>query len=310
MSAPPLFARMLDDAALFPPGDAPMERAVPRHRALRQGPSADYVGPFIVAEAWLGDLEAVLAEEAEETAGGAGPMGALEITVTVPRGPAAIGPALQRARRMPRVRVVGVEAAAVPANAAGGGPAGGTDPAAAVRTAAQALTEHLPEGTLGHVEVPRGADPAPAMAALAGAGHRAKFRTGGTTADAFPSEAELAARIAAAVDAEVPFKCTAGLHNAVRHTGADTGFEHHGFLNVLLAADALLRGAHTADAEGVLGERDGKTLAREARTVLADERRSRAVRAAFTGFGTCSVDEPLEDLEALGLSPGTPADDA
>ncbi|MDA2810902.1 hypothetical protein O4J56_09670 [Nocardiopsis sp. RSe5-2] len=306
MSAPPLFARMLDDAALFPPGNAPMERAVPRHRALRQGPSADYVGPFIVADAWLGDLEAVLAEEAGESAGRAGPAEALEITITVPGGPAAVGPALQRARRMPGVRVVGAEAAAVPASA----PAGGADPVAAVRTAAQALTEHLPEGALGYVEVPRGADPAPAMAALAGAGHRAKFRTGGTAADAFPSEAELAARIAAAVDAQVPFKCTAGLHNAVRHTGAGTGFEHHGFLNVLLAADALLRGAHITGAEGVLGERDGKTLAREARTVLADEHRSRAVRAAFTGFGTCSVDEPLEDLEALGLPPGTPADDA
>ncbi|MDA2804030.1 hypothetical protein [Nocardiopsis suaedae] len=294
MSAPPLFTRMLDDAALFPPGNAPMERAVPRHRALRQGPTADYVGPFIVADAWLADLESVLAEE---TAGGAGPAGALEAAVTVPGGAAAVGPALQRARRMPRVRVVGAEAA-------------GGDSAEDVRRTARALTDHLPDGAHGHVEVPRRADPAPAMAALAGAGHRAKFRTGGTTADAFPSEAELAARIAAAVDAGVPFKCTAGLHNAVRHTGAATGFEHHGFLNVLLAADALLRGARAAEAEGVLGERDGKTLAQEARTVLGDERRSRAVRAAFTGFGTCSVDEPLEDLEALGLPPGAPADGA
>ncbi|WP_026123393.1 hypothetical protein [Nocardiopsis chromatogenes] len=301
MSAPPLFARMLDDAALFPPGNAPMGRAVPHHRALRQGPRADYVGPFIVADAWLGDLESALAEEA---AGGAGPTEALEVTVTVPGGPAAIGPALQRARRMPRVRVVGAEAAAVPANAPGG--SAGGDPVAAVRAAARALTEHLPDGALGHVEVPRPADPAPAMAALAAAGHRAKFRTGGTTADAFPSEAGLAARIAAAVGAGVPFKCTAGLHNAVRHTAADTGFEHHGFLNVLLAADALLRGARVGEAGGVLGERDGKTLAREAWAVLGDERRSRAVRAAFTGFGTCSVDEPLEDLEALGLPPGTP----
>ena len=81
------------------------------------------------------------------------------------------------------------------------------------------------------------------------AGLRLKFRTGGLTADAFPSAAELAACIDAALDRETPFKCTAGLHHAVRHTDPETGFEHHGFLNVLLATRVALdggrrRGAH------------------------------------------------------------------
>ncbi|WP_017537872.1 hypothetical protein [Nocardiopsis halophila] len=292
MSAPPLFARMLDDAALFPPGDAPMAEALPRHRALRRGSRADYVGPFIVADAWLGDLEAALAREAERAGTPARTEAPLEVTVTVPGGPAGVGPALQRAGRMPGVRVVGAEVAAAPG-----------EPSAGVLAAAAALTDHLPQGAHGHVEVPRGGDRSPAVAALAEAGHRAKFRTGGVRADAFPSEAELAAALAAAVAAGVPAKCTAGLHNAVRHTSAETGFEHHGFLNVLMAVDALLGGARAAQAESVLAERDGKSLAREAQGVLGDERRSRALRAAFTGFGTCSVDEPLEDLDALGLLP-------
>ena len=47
----------------------------------------------------------------------------------------------------------------------------------------------------------------------------------------------------AALDRETPFKCTAGLHNAVRHRAADTGFEHHGFLNVLLATRQAFDGA-------------------------------------------------------------------
>ena len=48
--------------------------------------------------------------------------------------------------------------------------------------------------------------------------------------------------IDAALDRETPFKCTAGLHRAVRHTG-DDGFEHHGFLNVLLATRRAFDGA-------------------------------------------------------------------
>ena len=89
-----------------------------------------------------------------------------------------------------------------------------------------------------HVELPATEPSAAWLAAadeVAGAELRLKFRTGGTDADAFPTAATLAAWIDAALDRETPFKCTAGLHHAVRHRDRETGFEHHGFLNVLLA---------------------------------------------------------------------------
>ena len=84
-----------------------------------------------------------------------------------------------------------------------------------------------------------------------------KFRTGGATAEAFPSAAELAAAITAALDRELPFKCTAGLHHALRHTDPESGFEHHGFLNVLAATRASLDGG---DTEAALEERDPDRL--------------------------------------------------
>ena len=59
--------------------------------------------------------------------------------------------------------------------------------------------------------------------AVAEAGLRLKFRTGGLEAAAFPPAHALARWIDAALDRETPFKCTAGLHHAVRHTDADTG---------------------------------------------------------------------------------------
>ena len=105
----------------------------------------------------------------------------------------------------------------------------------------------------------------------------AVLRTGGATGDSFPSSGELAACIAAALDRELPFKCTAGLHNALRHRDDESGFEHHGFLNVLLATRASI------DETGSGG--------------LVSARRW------FTSFGSCSVLEPLQDLVELDLLP-------
>ena len=96
-------------------------------------------------------------------------------------------------------------------------------------------------------------------------------------------------------------KCTAGLHNAVRHTDPVTGFAHHGFLNVLAAVDALAAGAPSVVAVDWLGQDDGTVLAAAVGAWPAD--RIARARAVFTSFGTCSVLEPVRDLVTLGLLP-------
>ncbi|NKY77301.1 hypothetical protein HGB46_01735 [Nocardiopsis dassonvillei] len=187
------------------------------------------------------------------------------------------------------VRLAGVEAAAAPGTAA---------------EVAARLDEHLPEGAGGFVEVSRQADVPAELRSLAGTGHSAKFRTGGLTVEAHPSEEELAEFLHSAVELGVPFKCTAGLHHAVRHTTAE-GFEQHGFLNVLLATAALLDGASEREAALVLADRDGPRLAALAAKLTDEE--ARAVRGRFRSFGTCSVTEPLEDLVVLGALPASRA---
>jgi hypothetical protein len=145
------------------------------------------------------------------------------------------------------------------------------------------------------VELPRDERRGPLLQALARRGLAAKLRTGGLAADLHPGEAELAEAIVALVGAAVPFKATAGLHHAVRNTDRTTGFEQHGFLNLLVATAAARSGASAEEVAGLLADRDPARVATRARGL------DTSVRASFRSLGTCSIIEPVEELEALGL---------
>lgn len=259
-----LFASLFDDAALFPPGNAPMAEAVPAHRRHRTSWYSGFVGPFICADTRLAELPADLS-----------------ISVVVTGGPGAV----ERLGPLPNAVALEVSGVADPAGA---------------RAAVTALRGRTggDGDTAAFVEVPREAC-LPVLDVLAGTGCFAKFRTGGLQARMFPSETELAEAIVGCVGRDLPFKCTAGLHHAVRHTAPDTGFEHHGFLNVLLATSAALDGAAIGDVAGVLALRDPAAVTGRIRALGED--RAAATRRMFRSFGTCSIEEPLEDLAALGL---------
>src|SRR5262249_38876805 len=108
----------------------------------------------------------------------------------------------------------------------------------AVAAAARAIGD----GFEAYVEIPVASDPAPLITAIGPGGLRAKIRTGGTPADAFPSPADVARFLSACIAARVPFKATAGLHHPVRGEHALTYAPDsavgimHGFLNVFVAA--------------------------------------------------------------------------
>ncbi|WP_344338653.1 hypothetical protein, partial [Kitasatospora putterlickiae] len=213
----------------------------------------------------------------------------LRVGLVLPGGSAELGPALSAAAPF---EVAGVELATRDA-----------------REAVAALDLLLPPGVPAAVELPRellrgdGLDEV--LDVLLDSPYRAKFRTGGIVAGAFPDERELAGLLTGCARRGLPYKCTAGLHHAVRHTDPVTGFEHHGFLNVLLAAQET----EPAAAAEVLAERSGEVLAKAVRSLT--DRQVTVIRNSFTAFGTCSIAEPLDDLAALGLlSPDpTPQED-
>ncbi|KFU78408.1 hypothetical protein SAMN04489729_8177 [Amycolatopsis lurida] len=265
---PALFAGLCDDAAVFPPGLAPLPDAVAAHDEHVSAWYADLVGPLVIAATGLGDLADVLGDRATP----------LPVSVTLPGGPARLDGVLEAVTSLP-VKLDALEIA-VPEGM-------GPDEVLAAISFATAPV---------FVEIPRDERRVPLLTALSGTGHHAKFRTGGVRADLYPGEAELAASVRAAVGAGVPFKATAGLHHALRNTDPETGFEQHGFLNLMLATDAVLT---DGDVEAVLAERNGTVIAERLRELDSD--RVAALRAAFTSFGTCSITDPLTELAGLGL---------
>jgi len=269
---PELLVGLCDDAAVFPPGSLPLEQAVPAHVEHARGRWAALVGPFILAAADLDRLAPLAAGL---------PEGSFDLTVTVPL--PGVADAVAVAGRIPAVRLVGLEVV-VPEDVG----------AAEV---VPALDREVPAGVTAYVELPRDHRRAGLVAELAGTRFLAKLRTGGVRADLYPDELELAAAVHTAVAAGVPFKATAGLHHAVRNTDPRTGFEQHGFLNLLAATGAAADGASVDRLVEVLADRDPGSVAARVRGLDA------RVREWFRSFGTCSISEPAEELVDLGLLP-------
>jgi hypothetical protein len=134
-----------------------------------------------------------------------------------------------------------------------------------------------------------------------------KLRTGGVTADAFPTSVQIAEALLAATKHHVPIKFTAGLHHPLRQFRDEVGTKMHGFLNVLGAA--VLASEHHWD-EGELvqmleDERASSFSFEETvfgwREWEMTAERINARRKYVTSLGSCSFDEPREDLRALRL---------
>jgi hypothetical protein len=174
--------------------------------------------------------------------------------------------------------------------------------------AADEALDVIPADLYPFFEFPIDDDPRGLIAALVGGEAGAKVRTGGETADLYPSPAHLARFLAACAAADVPFKATAGLHHPLRHHSRAVNVKEFGFLNVFIAA-ALSLNADLDEAElvTVLEEDSIKAfLFDDAGLTWRDHRitvdQIEDARLAFAiSFGSCSFDEPRADLRALEL---------
>ncbi len=160
----------------------------------------------------------------------------------------------------------------------------------------------------GFVEIPWGDGMSEALAALAENGELyAKGRTGGQTEAAFPSSETLAEFLQQCAHLDLNFKLTAGLHHPFPQFDLATGGRMHGFLNVITAL-ALCLGQDLPRDEivAVLDTDDSKQFDWTRETITwrgleASPQDVKDARELFIGWGSCSVDEPVADLQALGL---------
>jgi hypothetical protein len=273
---PPLFAGLVDDASLLPPGIIGFPEALAAHTKHR--------------EAWYSGLVGALLVPSSLAHPDLFPRG-LAVGVI---NDAAIGalPAV-----VAKLRAAGAEVGRVEAAVA----RRGEDPQPGLATLG-ALAAESPDLDV-YAEIPL------SWGLLTGldtvAGRRAeglriapKFRVGGLAAELFPTPVELAAVICACRDRDLPFRFAAGLRHALRHTDPETGFTHHGFLNVLVASAAASEGGEVAEVAELLAATHPVPLVEPARA------RRNQPRALWAGFGASTILEPLTELIRLGLING------
>ncbi|MGI8949388.1 MAG: hypothetical protein ACR2FV_15730 [Ornithinimicrobium sp.] len=286
LPVPPWCARLVEDAAVFPPGLSPVDRAWLDHRALLDGAYAECVGPLLVAPAHAAELARVAA---------VGVPGAPVQVVLIARAetPARdVVPAITALAAIPDVTLTGLEIAH------GHGWESG-------------LQHNLPLA----VEVSRVPDERDRaldeVASARGDGHAviAKLRTQQTAETPVPSALDLAGFIAACRQHDLPFKLTGGVHHAIATTTSTwntsstsaepAAVREHGVVNVLLATHAAHTGASVNEIARLLERTDSAPLAGQLSDLTPAQQHD--LRSAFTSYGCCGVLDPLTELADLGL---------
>jgi hypothetical protein len=287
---------LIDYAGLFPPAGLDMRAAVESYAEYRAGPDAAALGRFIVPLERLGEMERCVGEAVRSEVS-ADPW-TLSVLVS--------GDALaardhinsfnrfhQQQSANPRLSIDAVEIK---------------------RARADEILRDcvaLPRTITSYFEVPLDAQLDENLRAIKSCGARAKIRTGGTTADAFPSSSEVLRFMRACHEAGLAFKATAGLHHPLRSNypltyepEAASG-TMYGFLNVFLGAALLRAEASDQIVLQLLEETNSSTLkwAENAvswrdQTVTAEQ--IETTRADFAvSFGSCSFREPVDELKQV-----------
>ena len=276
-----LLEGIVDYAGLFPPAALDVLTAARNYKSYRDAGDRWMLGRFVVGVAKLPELRSTIA-------GIRGKDDAWPVSVVAPD--AAAATSVLRAVDDANVRIESVE---VRANAVAD---------------ITLISRAAPKTREVYVEVPVDVTTPGLLDAIASLKLRAKIRTGGVSADAFPAAQDIAAFIRACLDRNVPFKATAGLHHPLRgsyrltYDGSSPSGDMYGYLNVFLAAAFLRQGISEREAVELLVESDPAAIIVEEQAIRwrdrsVDVEAIKAVRArAATSFGSCSFREPVDEL--------------
>ncbi len=135
-----------------------------------------------------------------------------------------------------------------------------------------------------------------------------KLRCGGVEQEHFPSPEECAIAINTCRDYDVPMKFTAGLHHPVRHFSESVNTKMFGFFNLFIGGmlaykyqlnnDLLVEILEDEHPENFIFSEDGMSWKD---LKLSNTEIDQLRKSSLISYGSCSFNEPRNDLKDLGL---------
>ncbi|MCD2193283.1 hypothetical protein LQ327_07775 [Actinomycetospora endophytica] len=315
---PPLLARLLDDAALVSPGPRlEMSDVLESHLDARAGDHGGLLGSLVVPVSRLQEFVAELVKRR--------PAAPVPITLSVDTGLGGVPKALSLTTS--RAALLTTAMVEMPA------------PHDVDSVWLERVTEFVPDDVVAVVEPRRpdadGSDDwIDGVRRVVGHGCRPKLRCGGDRAGAFPGVTDVSRFLAVLAASGRSFTASIGLQGAARHVDPETGFDHHGWLNLMVAVTRALRsvpeppaggpddggrGSGSEDDDegpreipvvdpspelveavrGALDATDAAALAAEVSAV--DEPTATRVRAHLSSFGSTAPADQGAEMARLGL---------
>ena len=287
-----LLAGAIDYAGLFPPSQLSMEEAVLNFAKYRQTAESWMLGRFVVPVARLDELKEAASQfvESESAPWQISALAAEDIYDTFRR--------LTRFNEENSGAFV-VDSLEVKANTV---------------SKIENTVDMMPDGVTAFFEIGLGQNFAELIATLAIDQQNAKLRTGGVTPDDFPRSRDIIRFVRTCLAGNVPFKATAGLHHPIRcyrpltyAEGGPSG-TMHGFLNMFLMTGFARESFKPDTLEELMEEEFGEVFQFDdlgvtwrGENFLSNWQLERLRRLGIRSFGSCSFEEPVEDLKALGL---------
>lgn len=270
-----LFRGLFDDASMFPPESHSLPEACGTYLRHRWSAYSEMVGAFVCQASRLGALDELARQRGGDR---------LPVSIVVPGGLADVATALEAARPAPHLALRAIEI-----------PLGQN----LLRKALSTLAPLVADGYAVYLDAGTAALTEATVHELAPSGIGLKLRLGATSISAFQPESELARVLVLCAAERLAFTCSAGLHHAVRHRDADTFLDHHGYLNLALAARVAGSTGNVAATRAMLADTDAFSIADQTRRLQPAD--VRAVRAMLRSVATFNVIDSVRDLTRLGL---------
>ena len=287
-----LLSSIVDYAGLFPPAKLGMGEAMTNYAQDQMTPYSWILGRFVVPASRLNELEELLTTFPIEE--GKTRQWFLSVIVS-----SEVESDIEKVRSLHNKNQIAISALEFPPL-----------PPPEI----QRVFPRLPAGVDSFFEIPLNQDIEAYLSVLQQSGASAKVRTGGITVDAFPSVSQMCQCICAFAEARVPFKATAGLHHPlpanhrITYEPDSPSTVMHGFLNVAIAAAMLywqkvtpeeaLEVLEEPSTEGFQFKEESMNWRdRQLNLAQIEEARQRF----FRSFGSCSFQEPIDDLKQLKL---------